>query len=182
VIEFFMMAFFVAGQARPASDGGTPAPAVSPANFKRPVEITADRLAITGRRNEAVWYGHVKARRGPTLLRCDRLTAHYTQAQEITRIECVGGVEVEDGDRWAKGERADFDNVAGVLEVTGSPEARQGPNRMRGTKVTFRVEKDVIEVENAQTVFETSGRGVPGLGARDTKDGKKDRAGKKVGP
>ena len=176
MIEFFLMAFFMAsGPERPASDGGTAAPAGSPANFKRPVEITADKLAIAGKRSEAIWSGHVKARRGTTLLRCDRLIAHYTRAQEITRIECVGGVEVEDGDRWAKGERADFDNVTGVLEVTGSPEARQGPNHMRGTKVTFLVEKDVIEVQNAQTVFETSARGGPVPGTRS-------KGGKKAGP
>lgn len=167
MIEFFLMAFLAGPQpargGAGAPDAGTP-PAVSPATFKRPVEITADKLEIAGKRNEAIWSGHVRAKRGPTRLKCDRLIAHYTGAQEVTRIECVGGVEVEDGDRWAKGDRADFDNVAGVLVVTGSPEARQGPNHMRGTQVTFRVDKDVLEVENAQAIFETSGKGVPPLG------------------
>jgi lipopolysaccharide export system protein LptA len=171
VIEYFLMAFFVVSPKVAAAAGGggapnagAPAPkAVAPAAFKRPVEITADRLEIAGKRNEAIWSGHVRAKRGPTKLKCDRLIAHYSNAQEITRIECIGGVEVEDGDRWAKGERADFDNVAGVLVVTGSPEARQGPNHMRGTKVTFRVEQDTLEVENAQAIFETS-KGMPAIG------------------
>jgi len=174
MIEYFLMAFFVAGPRAPAAGGagapgaqdtGTPPPkAVSPATFKRPVEITADRLEIAGKRNEAIWAGHVRVKRGPTRLRCDRLIAHYSNAQEITRIECIGSVEAEDGNRWAKGERAEFDNVAGVLVVTGNPEARQGPNHMRGTKVTFRVEQDTLEVENAQAIFETAPRGVPALG------------------
>jgi lipopolysaccharide export system protein LptA len=69
---------------------------------------------------------------------------------------------VRDGEKWARGDRAEFDNVRGVLVVTGNPEARQGPNFMRGTKVTFVVGKDTLEVENARTVFETE-RGVPKL-------------------
>jgi lipopolysaccharide export system protein LptA len=84
------------------------------------------------------------------------LIAHYTKDQEVTRIECLGNVEVFDGDKWAKGERADFDNITGVLEVTGSPEAKQGKNHVKGTKVIFYKEKDTIKVENATTVFEST--------------------------
>jgi len=160
------MAFLAVGHAD-AQDAGTPTPrAVAPLEFKRPVEILADKLEIIGKRNEAIWSGHVRAKRGPTHLRCNRLIAHYSGQQEITRIECVGEVEVEDGDRWAKGEHADFDNLAGVLVVTGAPEARQGPNHMRGTKVTFKVDQDTLEVENAVALFETSGRGLPHSNAK----------------
>ena len=123
---------------------------------KHPVEITADTLEILGRRNQAVWSGNVRARRGETDLTCDRLVATYTREHEISRIDCIGDVEVVDGTKWARGERASFDNVTGVLQLTGNPEARQGPNHMRGTKVTFNVGKDVSHVENARTVFETS--------------------------
>ncbi len=72
-------------------------------------------------------------------------------------------VEVVDGDRWAKGERAEFDNVAGVLEVTGSPEARQGPNTMRGTRVLFFLGRDLLQVENATTTIDTRGGKLPKL-------------------
>ena len=41
-----------------------------------------------------------------------------------------------------------------MLVVTGKPEARQGPNRMRGTKITFITGKDTLEVENATTVLQ----------------------------
>lgn len=145
------------------ADAGTPSTAavpqhapVSPAEFKNPVAITADRFEIQGKRNEAEWIGHVKAVRGQTLLSCERLIAHYTKTQEITRIECVGGVEATHGDMWARGERADFDNVAGILVVTGNPEAKKGPNRIQGAKIIFDVARDVISVEGgAKTLFET---------------------------
>ena len=64
----------------------------------------------------------VKAR----LDRFDRAHQDYTKAQEITRLLCAGAVEVQDGDRWARGDRADFDNVAGVLEVTSGQGSRSG--------------------------------------------------------
>ncbi|MBX5480993.1 MAG: hypothetical protein IRZ16_03965 [Myxococcaceae bacterium] len=176
MIEYFLMAFFAAGGpgksgAAVAPDAGTPAAAtapVSPTEFKNPVEITADRFEIQGKRQEAVWIGHVKAVRGQTVLTCDRLLAHYTKAQEITRIECIGRVEATHKDMWAGGERADFDNVAGILVVTGNPEARKGQNRMKGAKIVFDVARDVISVEGgAQTIFESGAtRPIPKLGGR----------------
>lgn len=151
MIEYFLAAFFAAG----GPDGGAPVAAVAPADFKNPINISADRFEIQGRRQEAVWVGNVKAERGRTVLTCARLIAHYTRTQEITRIECVGTVEATHGDMWAKGERADFDNVTGILVVTGNPQASKGPNKMAGTKITFDVTRETISVENARTIFET---------------------------
>src|SRR3712207_8316542 len=63
--------------------------------------------------------------------------------------------------------RSDFNNVTGTLVVTGSPEARQGHNHMRGSKVTFRVSEDILDVEDARAIFETAGKGgVPALPKR----------------
>jgi lipopolysaccharide export system protein LptA len=171
MIEYFLMAFFAAG----GQDSGTAPPAngagdrraVAPADFKNPVHITADRFEIQGRRQEAVWVGNVKAVRGRTILTCERLIAHYTKRQEITRIECVGQVEATHGDMWARGERADFDNVTGMLVVTGSPQARKGSNAMKGSRITVDVTRDTILIDNAQTVFESSStRVLPKAGGR----------------
>lgn len=114
------------------------------------VSVQADQFQVAGKAREATFVGHVRAKRGPTLLTCDRLIAHYSEGEEITRIECIGHVEAHDGEKWAKGDRADFDNQTGILEVTGSPEAHQGPNHMVGTKVVFDVEKNTITVSNAK--------------------------------
>ena len=154
MIEYLAAALLAASPPAGKPDGGTNV--LAPASFKHPVEISADKLEILTRKNQAIWVGHVRAVRGSTSLSCERLVAHYTTAQEVTRLECTGGVEVQDGNRWARGERADFDNVAGVLVVTGSPEARQGPNRMWGSKVTFFMDSDLLQVEQARTVFETA--------------------------
>lgn len=127
--------------------GGTPAKAAA-----SKVQIDADKLRIRQSTQQAEWTGHVRARRGTALITSERLLAFYGQDQEVSRLEARGNVEVVDADRWARGEKADFDNKTGVLVVTGSPVARQGASIITGTKVTFTVGKELIEVENARTV------------------------------
>ena len=181
MIDFFLIAFFAArsppfDSAQGERGGARPAVSSQGAN---PVDIASDDLEIFDKKHVAFWIGHVKARSGTTDITCNRLTAHYAKSQsqekEITTIECVGNAEVQDGDKWAKGERADFDNRTGVLVVTGSPEAKQGTTHVRGTKVIFYRDKDTIKVENARTVFETKdGTLSPKTPAKDSKPPAKD--------
>lgn len=118
------------------------------------VTIDADQLVLDDRRNLAVWKGHVVARRGETTLTAPELTAISDEQGTITKVQARGGVEAVERDRWAKGQRGDYDVESGVLVVTGNPQARQGTNRMKGTKVTFHSGTDFVEVENATTVIE----------------------------
>ena len=161
MIDFFLIAFFAArsppfDSAQGERGGARPAVSSQGAN---PVDIASDDLEIFDKKHVAFWVGHVKAKSGTTDISCDRLTAHYTKGDEITTIECVGNAEVQDGDKWARGERADFDNRTGVLVVTGSPEAKQGTTHVQGTKVVFYRDKDTIRVENARTVFQSGSDG-----------------------
>lgn len=116
--------------------------------------IDADTLVLENPRATASWKGHVKVTRGATVLTAPELVAHYDERGEITRVQAKGGVEATERDRWARGQRADYDVKRSVLVVTGNPEARQGTSRMKGTRVTFFPGTDFIEVENATTVIE----------------------------
>ncbi len=130
---------------------------------KKKVRIDAPKLFVELPKNRATWSGRVRAKRGSADLQADRLVAHYF-GDEVERLEASGNVEVKDGELWAKGERAHFDNRTGVLVVTGKVEAKEGANQMRGTKVTFSLGSGRLEVENAETVFESK-KGVPQLKA-----------------
>ena len=136
-----------------APDAGTPAGAGA---LKNPVSITADKLQVLNKQRQAIYTGHVVAVRGTTRIRCGRMVATYTQAQEISRIECQGGAELEDRDRWARGDQAVYETATGVVEMTGSPQARQGPNTMSGDRVLFDLVKDTLEVERPRATFELS--------------------------
>ncbi len=121
---------------------------------KKQLSVESDVLTIDKQRSTALWRGHVRARRGAMLLRAPVLNATYNASGEIDRASASGGVEATEGDRWAKGKQAEYDVAKGVLVVTGNPEARQGNNRMKGTRITFYSGTEFTEVENATTIVE----------------------------
>jgi lipopolysaccharide export system protein LptA len=150
---------FTAGVDRVEID--RPRTVVDPAEAGGALAIDADALVLESPRATATWRGHVKVRRGPTTLTAPELVAHYDERGAITRVQAKGGVEATEGDRWARGQRADYDVKRGLMVVTGEPEARQGTSRMRGTRVTFLPGTDFIEVENATTVIEVDAKRGP---------------------
>lgn len=123
-----------------------------------PVQVTAEKLQVFSKENRAVYSGRARAVRTSTTLDCDTLTVFY-ENESIVRIEAVGHVEARDGTRLAKGERADFDNVTGVLVLTGNPEAHDGPTHVAGSRVTLTVGKEQVDVEDAQTLMEKAPAG-----------------------
>lgn len=118
------------------------------------ITINADSLVLEQSKATAMWKGHVKAIRGPTTLTCPELVATWNEAGDITHLSGRGGVDAVEPTRRAHGQNAEFDVAKGVLEVTGKPEAHQGNNHLKGTKVTFFPGTDYVEVENATSVFE----------------------------
>nr|WP_216611707.1 LptA/OstA family protein [Myxococcus xanthus] len=142
------------GGAAPTAGTGTRAPGpLGGKELTEPVQINGDH--VTFQKSQATLTGNVKVKHRTLDLKCDRMTANYTPQREVTRVVCTGGVHAVDGDRMAKGERAEYDVPSGVLVVTGSPEAHQGTTHMRGTKVRLTLGNERLEVENAVIVFES---------------------------
>ncbi|MDY7226930.1 LptA/OstA family protein [Hyalangium rubrum] len=156
MIEFLAMAFFVVQPASPGAgaDGGTRPQLLGSAPLRDPVEISAN--LISGGRSSATFTGNVQVKHRTLELRCDKMEAFYTESREVRRVECTGGVQAQDGDRFARGEKAEYDVPSGVLVVTGSPEARQGTTFLKGTKVRLTLGSERVEVENARIVIETA--------------------------
>jgi len=145
-----------AGTAPGATDSGR-TPLATPEN---PVFIDCDKARMEGATQRFVCTGHVKMVRNTTTLTCDRSIGHYLgkDATQVTRLECFGNVQAVDGERWARGDHADYDTVKEVLVLTGNPEARQGTNTMKGDRVVFYVDTDLIEVERVKGVLESKGK------------------------
>ena len=100
-----------------AVDGGT--------LLTRPLSVTADSLEVLGQERRAVYSGNAKVVRDTTTLTCQSLTVHYNAKREVERIDAHGAIEAKDGERWATGEEATYDNTTGVFDVTDKPQARQ---------------------------------------------------------
>src|SRR5215472_3576063 len=172
-------AIAAAGDGKPKPDGGTK-PLPSPVTAAHPLFVDSDHARVDGQKQETHWWGHVKVKRGTTNMSCDRMITHYNHNEDITRVECTGHVEVLDVNKWAKGEKADFDNIKGILIVTGNPEAMIGVNHVRGSKVTFLLDKDTVDIENATAVLKKAPDGLddqpsePERRADSKKEAKKD--------
>ena len=159
----------VAGKAAPAARPAKPSD-VAPgakdsgrtalATPENPVFVDCDKGRMEGAKQRFVCTGNVKMVRNTTTLTCDRSIGHYVgkDATQITRLECFGNVQAVDGERWARGDHADYDTTKEVLVLTGNPEARQGTNTMKGDKVVFYVDTDLIEVERVKGVLESKGK------------------------
>lgn len=140
--------------------GGADSGRTQIATPENPVFVDCDKGRMEGSSQRFVCIGHVKMVRNTTTLTCNRSIGHYLgkDATEITRLECFGNVQAVDGERWARGDHADYDTVKEVLVLTGNPEARQGTNTMKGDRVVFYVDTDLIEVERVKGVLESKGK------------------------
>ncbi|WP_395838855.1 LptA/OstA family protein [Archangium violaceum] len=158
MIEYLVTAFFVA---QPVNPTALKASARSPdkaetSELRSPVKITSQR--VVGSRNQAVFKGNVVVKQGTMDLQCDEMIAHYNGPREVTRVECVGNVRAVDGDRTAKGERADFDVPSGLLVVTGNPEAQDPTTHLRGSEVRMTAgnKNHEYQVENAVVTLQSA--------------------------
>jgi len=158
MIEYLVMAFFAGQPVQPASVApGARAPAkAQPPQLRNPVEITAKK--VSGTRGQAVFSGDVLVKHRTLDLRCDEMIAHSNGEgpREVSRVECVGNVRAVDGERSARGERADYDVPTGVLVVTGNPEARDPTAHLRGSLVRMTLNTQNFEVENAVVTLQAA--------------------------
>lgn len=137
----------------PAPPAPPPGTSLAPTGLRNPVDLSADH--VTGDRNQAVLTGNVVVKHQTMDIRCDKMTGYYNTTRQVTRVVCAGNVRAVDGDRQARGERADYDVPSGVLVVTGSPEARQGNTYLTGTKVRLILGNERLEVENARILVDS---------------------------
>ncbi len=126
------------------------------ASGTRQVTIDADALTLDTASSRATWRGHVKAVRGVTELTTPVLAAQWGASGELTHLSADGGVEAKEPSRRARGQHAEYDLVKGVLVVTGSPEAWQGKNRLRGSRVTLFPDTERVQVDDATSIIEVS--------------------------
>ena len=119
-----------------------------------PVEIRADRFRVDVRAATGVFDGAVEVTQGDLALVCEHLEVTYDrETEEISSVVATGGVEIRQGDRLGRGEKAVFDRAAGSVELSGSPYLEEGPVRLRGLTIRFRVDGGEITCDGCRAVF-----------------------------
>jgi lipopolysaccharide export system protein LptA len=82
-------------------------------------------------------------------LRDDRGTPTASERGAVTLQEIVasGHVRIEQGERWATGGKAVFDQPKRILLLTESPVLHDGPNEVAGERVVVYLDEDRSVVE-----------------------------------
>jgi lipopolysaccharide export system protein LptA len=161
--------------AEPERKGNAPL-AVPGLRNDQPITVTSQTLEYDYKRNVVVYRGAVRAEQGDVQLTSDELTIHLASPEEPTaspagepaekerpagegalggrvqlrEIVATGRVRIDQGERWATGGRAVFDQTKRILLLTGDPVLHDGPNQIAGDRVVVYLDEDRSVVEGGQ--------------------------------
>lgn len=134
-------------------------------NRGQPVQIEAGRLEVRDKDRMATFSGRVKVVQGDTTMRCQKLIVFYEPKQsgsgpampaakpgpggssQISKLEASGGVTVTQKDQTATGKTGLFDMKTNTVTLLGDVLVSQGPNVLRGEKLTVDLTTGVSHVE-----------------------------------
>ncbi|MEN9799914.1 MAG: hypothetical protein RL653_3611 [Pseudomonadota bacterium] len=132
----------------------------------KPVSIRARSLRVDRARGTAVWTGDVRVLRSGATVKCDRLVARSGPDGRLQKAACTGHARMDMDDRWAVGERADYDVSAARVWVTGNPMAGDGANEMTGSRFTLDLEQRTLAGENVRAKVDGAAARAKGKGKR----------------
>lgn len=133
-----------------------------------PITITAATLVYDYKHNVVTYRGDVEAVQDNIRVHSDELTitllanpsgdgtrkepAPSSDAERMSLQEIVatGTVRIEQGERFATGQRAVFDQTRRILLLTGEPVLHDGPNEIAGERVVVYLDEDRSVVEGGR--------------------------------
>ncbi len=121
---------------------------------KGPIRIQSDRMETLDKEGNVVFKGHVVATRGDLVIHSDVLKVYYEtlpgkkNKRTIKKIVALGHVKVTKEGRTATGKKAIYDKTAEKIILTGSAQVWEGPNRVKGDKITFYINENRSVVES----------------------------------
>lgn len=157
--------------AQPAAGSGPPnALQGFQQNRGQPVQIEASKLEVRDKDKKATFTGRVKVVQGDTTMRCATLVVFYEPrqqgdagaampaatpgpgggSQQISKLEARGGVTVTQKDQTATGDTGLFDMKSNTVTLIGNVLVSQGPNVLRGERLTVDLTSGVSHVESGK--------------------------------
>jgi lipopolysaccharide export system protein LptA len=137
-------------------------------NRDKPIKITSSTLEVRDKDKVATFTGDVHLIQGDTTLRSKILVVFYEDdsapkpakpppiagaedaspmSQQIRRVEAKGGVFVTQKDQTATGESGVFDTQANTVTLIGNVVIAQGPNVVKGDRLTVDLTSGTSRVE-----------------------------------
>ena len=121
---------------------------------REPISVTADALEFDYRTRVLTYRGGVEATQGDMKVQSDTLTVTLDdQAKNrVKEVIAAGNVRLSQGERWATGGRAVFDQTTNTVILSQNAVLHDGPNEVSGDRVV------VYLAENRSVVEGGSGR------------------------
>ena len=126
--------------------------------------ITSERLTYDADRRYALFEQDVTVTDPALRLTADRLTVRFNEQNAVVSIEAVGNVAIEQPDRRAWAERAEYDVATGRILLEGEPRVMQGRDLLSGERITFwRDQQRLVCEPRARLVLHPERGGMQGI-------------------
>ena len=116
-------------------------------NGREQVEVLSQTMEFDSNRRLMTFTGDVVAKEDFTLC-SDRLYVQYGEDERIEKIIAEDRVRLVQGNRGARGDRAVYYRKDRFVVITGSAEALECGDVVRGDKITFYLDTDDVFVES----------------------------------
>ena len=145
-----------------------------------PIHIDANLLEFDARADVATFRGNVVTTQDDIVMHSAVLRVTFVPAEGIANLDRVqtviaeGAVHITQGNRVARGERAEFDDAARTLVLSGGAVLVEGASEVRGERVIVYLdeERSVVEGTNSRVKAVLVPHGEDGGGARAASGGK----------
>jgi lipopolysaccharide export system protein LptA len=108
----------------------------------------ADRIDYDGATGAIVLIGSVHVVRGPLSIRADRMEILLSEDEKRVRsATATGRVEILDGDRRARAQKAVFAENVSEITLTGEPRLWSGGNELEADRIVYGVNSRQMRAE-----------------------------------
>jgi lipopolysaccharide export system protein LptA len=142
------------------------------AGASQPLRVTAQELEADNKNRVITFRGKVEARQGGLFISADMAQVFYEKKEEgneIREVVATGNVRVQDGERFATGQKAVFANAEQKITLTGQPKVWQGKDMVSGEKIIVLLNEEKSFVESGpdrrvEMILHPKGDGRPAKG------------------
>lgn len=117
---------------------------------QQPLVITSKKLITDNFKNNATFSGGVKATRGDIVFTANTMIVSYDDKGNIVKIDAHGNVKLTRQTKVLTAGRAVYYTKKEQVVFTGSPQAKDGRNLIKGSKMTYYIKEDRSVVENSK--------------------------------
>lgn len=120
----------------------------------RPIDITADRLEVKQKQNQAVFKGAVEAVQGDLKLTSAELVVYYETTDgatnpTISRLDATGGVALNSPSETAQGNWGVYDVERRLVTLGGAVMLSRGDTVITGERLELDLESGITKIDGA---------------------------------